>query len=107
MAARSAFAPSITNRYRFSAWSPRATRSSSSSLTTVVFSVAPCQSPKTCFFPLVSMPSATTRTCWPRGIPSIRIATKSSPSSFFSHSFFSCAALACTNGRLTLDFSIP
>ncbi len=41
--------------------SPRATKSSSSSLTTVVFSVAPCQSPNTCFFPLLSMPSATTQ----------------------------------------------
>src|SRR6202035_4343992 len=61
---RSAFDPSITTKYRRCRSSPRSTRSSNSPLTTVVFSLAPCHTPKTCFSPPSAIPRATTST-WP------------------------------------------
>src|SRR5260370_582825 len=51
----------IHRRWRFR---PRSPRSSTSPLTPVVFSVAPCHTPKTCFAPPSAIPRATTST-WP------------------------------------------
>jgi hypothetical protein len=74
--------------------SPRSTRSSSRDFTTLMFSVAPCHSPSTCFFPLKSMPSTTTTVWPPTSLPSIRRATYSRSSSLLSQSSFSCLVLA-------------
>src|SRR5205807_175795 len=54
-----AFAPSITNRIPCSGSRPRSTRSESSAVATVAFSVEPCQSPSGILAPSLVIPSAT------------------------------------------------
>src|SRR5207247_119137 len=56
---RQAFAPSITNKYFRSNFTPRRTMSSSSPFATTWFSLAPSANPRTCFFPSPSTPIAT------------------------------------------------
>jgi multidrug efflux pump subunit AcrA (membrane-fusion protein) len=56
VAARSASEPSITNSRRCLGSSPRVTKSSSNSVTTGAFSVAPSPTPSKCFLPCGSTP---------------------------------------------------
>src|SRR5947209_1969959 len=63
-ALRSAFDPSSTNNIPCSGSRPRSTRSESSAVATVAFSVLPSHSPSGIFTPSVVIPSATTLV-WP------------------------------------------
>ena len=65
-----AFAPSMTTSSPSVASSPRATRSASSDLTTVAFSVEPSHSPTGTFVPSAVMARATTARCSARCSPS-------------------------------------
>src|SRR3954469_24391761 len=60
IARRSALPPSMTNRIACSQSRPRSTRSASSVLARVAFSVEPSQRPSAIFTPSVLIPSATT-----------------------------------------------
>jgi hypothetical protein len=106
IAFRSAFAPSITNRIPCSGSRPRSTKSESSAVATLAFSVDPSQSPSGTLMPSLVIPSATTLVRSPRSIPSIIITANRTSSRRRLISSDSATRVRSMKVRETEDFDV-
>ena len=97
IARRSALPPSMTNRIACSGSRPRSTRSASSVLASVAFSVDPSHSPSGILTPSVLMPSATTCVASAISIPSSIITARRTSSSRRPISSESAVVVRSTN----------
>jgi choline dehydrogenase-like flavoprotein len=106
-AARNAFEPSRMNRMREFVSMPRSRKSSSRSVHTRAFSVAPSRTAKTRFSPPSVTPTATTSERREKQTPSMNMAANGTPSKRRSASSRTRASEASTKERLTLDALTP
>ena len=106
IALRSALEPSITNSSPCSTSRPRETRSDSSALATVAFSVLPDHRPSASFSPSVVIPNATTFVRPLISIPSSITTAKRRSASCRDIRCHSASRVRCTNARDTDDFDV-
>jgi hypothetical protein len=106
IAFRSAFAPSITNRIPCSGSRPRSTKSESSAVATLAFSVDPSQSPSGTLMPSAVIPSATTQQRPCSSSPSIIITANRASSRRRLISSDSATRVRSMKVRETEDFDV-